>query len=1196
MSMFGKVASFELRYQLRQPAFWVITILFTLISFGIVALSANIRLTTGANILVNSPYSISILQAALNQFYMLAAAAIVANVVVRDFDTGYGALIFSTPISKGAYLFGRFSGAFAALILTLVISQLGHVIGTFMPPNMVDPETVGPFRFGSYVWAFFVMGLPGLFLISALFFALATITRSMMMTYVGVVAVFILYLIATTVLGLKPEFETLSAWVEPSGAGAYALVTKYWTAAERNAMNPPIAGVLLWSRVLWTAVGVAFLGLAYLLFERSARGSKTNRREKARKLELREAVQQPAGAILPRPTYGLGSAWAQLISLTAFEMSLVFKSIAYGILVLLALAFSILVLALTGEIYGTPVLLVTRVVITAVTSGFALISIIIAIYYSGELVWRNRDRRMHEIVDATATPDWTFMVPKVLALTLVLVSTLLIGAVAGIAVQAVRGVTDFELGKYLMWYVVPQALSYAQLAVLAIFVQSLSPNKFVGWAIMVVYLISTIVLSNIGFDHILYRYGAGIGVPLSDMNGRGDFAGFAAWLDAYWSAFGVILLVLAYGLWRRGTESRLWPRLKRLPHRLAGPAGLIGGAALAAFAGLGVFIFMNTNVWNEYRTQAQREAEQAAYEKALLRYEITPQPSVADVRLVMDLRPHQPKLTTRGTYVLVNNTGAPLPEVHLRWQGDLEMVNLAVEGATVAREWEEFEYRIYRFATPMQPGERRTVTFETVLEQRGFKANGNTTRLVDNGTFVNNMEFAPMVGMDRQGLLTDRSKRRKAGLPAELRPAKLEDESARGRNYIGADWVTADITVSTEADQTVVAPGQMVSDVVNGDRRTSRFVTESPVLNFFSVQSARYERTARMHNGVEMVVFHDPAHDRNVPRMLDGLSASLDYYQTNFSPYQFRQARIVEFPDYASFAQSYPNTFAWSEGLGFIADLSDPAKVDYVTYVGAHEFAHQWWAHQVVGSNQQGMTVLSETLAQYSALMVMEKMYGQEQIRRFLKQELDRYLRSRGTERLEEMPLMRVENQQYIHYQKGGLVMYLLRDQIGEDAVNRALRRVLAQYAFRGAPYPRSLDLIAAIRAEAPADKQALITDLFEKITLYDVKTTGVTATRRADGRWDVAVTVDARKLYADGKGVETASPLNEMFDVGIFTAEPGKGGFDQGDVVLLERRPIRSGVQTLRFITTREPRFAGVDPYNKWIDRDSNDNVRAVG
>ncbi|MFN3668834.1 MAG: ABC transporter permease/M1 family aminopeptidase [Brevundimonas sp.] len=1190
--MFAQIASFEFRYQLRQPAFWVIAIVFGLLAFGAVA-SDNVSLDSGGNVLRNAPYSLAIAHIIFNVFFMLATTAIVANVVARDAQTGFGPMILSTRITKGAYLYGRFLGAFAAVALCYLSIAIGTLLGTFMP--WVDPETLGPFRLGDYLYAYGVFGLPGLFLTSALFFALATVTRSMMATYIGVVGVLIAYLASTGVLGSKPEFETAMAWLEPFGSGAYGLATKYWTAAERNTINAPLEGVLLWNRLIWTGVGALLLASAYALYRPSPRGAKLKKQERLKALVEKDVVVAPVGA-LPRPAYGFASGLTQLWSRAVFETVLVFKSPAYVVLVLLALAFAVATLFFTGEIYGAPILLVTRVVITALTGTFGLISMIIAIYYAGELVWRDRDRKVHEIVDASSTPDWTFLVPKTLALALVLVSTLLIGVLAGVVTQTIKGHADYELGKYLMWYVVPQSLSFLQLAVLAIFVQALSPNKFVGWAIMVVYLISTLVLSNLGFDHPLYQYGQGIGVPLSDMNGRGDFAGFNAWFDAYWSAFAVVLLVVAYALWRRGTETRLWPRLKRLPHRLMGPAGLIGAAAVAAFIGTGVFIYTNTNVWNDYRTQEAREAEQAAYEKALLQYEATPQPSVADVRLVMDLRPDQPKLTTRGAYVLVNNTAAPLAEVHLRWTDDIEMVGLTVQGASVAREWADFEYRIYRFATPMQPGERRAVTFETVVEQRGFRANGNTTRLVDNGTFVNNFEFAPMVGMSRQGLLTDRTKRRKLGLPAELRPAKLEDESARDQNYIGADWVTADITVSTAADQIVVAPGQMVSDVVSGDRRTSRFVTESPVLNFFSVQSARYERTARMHDGVEMVVFHDPAHDRNVPRMLDGLAASLDYFQANFSPYQFRQARIVEFPDYASFAQSYPNTFAWSEGLGFITDLSDPEKIDYVTYIGAHEFAHQWWAHQIVGSDQQGATVLSETLAQYSALMVMEKLYGRDQIRRFLKRELDDYLRARGTERLEELPLMRVENQGYIHYQKGGLVMYLLREQIGEDAVNRALRRVLAQYAFKGAPYPRSLDLIAALRAEAPADKQALITDLFERITLYDVKTTGVTATRRADGRWDVAVTVDARKLYADGEGVETAAPLNETFDVGVFSAMPGQGAFDEDDVVLLERRPIRTGVQTLRFVTAREPKFAGVDPYNKWIDRDSNDNVRAVG
>ncbi|MBX3478282.1 MAG: aminopeptidase [Brevundimonas sp.] len=1191
--MFWNVAGFEFRYQLRQPAFWVISLLFGLLSFGLIAASDNIRIDGGGAVHVNSPYAIVVAHFVFNIFYMLATTAIVANVVVRDAQSGFGPMILSTRIGKFDYLYGRFLGAFGAVALSFLSVSIGMILGTVMP--WVDPETLGAFRPLDYLYAYAVFGLVGLLVSSALFFALATVTRSMMGTYIGVVAIFMIYLVATSSLGNKPEFETALAWAEPFGSGAFGKVTEYWTTAERNAQLPPLEGVLLYNRLLWLGISLGVLALAYGLHRPAARGAKLKKQEKLR--ALTEAEAAPAGPIgpLPAPRHGWASGLTQLVSRTGFEMAMVFKSPAYLVLLLLGFLFAIATLWFTGEIYQTPILIVTRVAITGLLGGFGLIFIIIAIYYSGELVWRDRERRVHEIIDASSTPDWTFLVPKTLALALVLISTMAVSILAGVLVQALKGITDFELGKYLLWYLAPQSISFVLLAVLAIFIQALSPNKFVGWAIMVVYLISTLVLSNLGFDHLMYRYGATPAVPLSDMNGRGDFAVFEAWLTAYWSAFAVVLMVIAYALWRRGTETRLMPRLRRMPRRLAGPAGLIGLAGLAAFVGLGIFVYLNTNVWNEYRSRKDQEALQARYEKTLLRYESTPQPSAVSLRLALDLHPHTPRLVTEGEMVVENRTEAPLNEIHLRWNPDLKIQALSVQGARMAREWREFDYRIYRFDTPMAPGERRTVRFTTVLEQRGFKNSGNTTRLVDNGTFVSNSEIAPIIGMGRDGLLTDRTKRRKAGLPAELRMAKLEDESARGKNYIGADWVTADITVTTDADQTPVAPGEQVSDVTRDGRRTVRFVTESPVLNFFSVQSARYVEARRMHDGVQMVVYHHPGHERNVPTMLDALAATLDYASANFSPYQFRQARIVEFPDYASYAQSMPNTFAWSEGLGFITDLTGADKIDFVTYVAAHEFAHQWWAHQVVGSDQQGSTLLSESLAQYTALMVMERKYGQDQIRRFLKQELDRYLRARGSQRLEELPLARVENQQYVHYQKGGLILYLLRDQIGEDAVNRALRRVLAQYAFKSAPYARSTDLIAAIRAEAPADKQDLITDLFEKITLYDVKTTGATARRRPDGRWDVTVTVSARKLYADGQGKETEAPLDETFDIGLFSAKPGDKGFDQKNVVLMERRSLRSGVQTFRFVTTRKPAFAGADPYNRWIDRDSDDNITAV-
>jgi aminopeptidase N len=237
----------------------------------------------------------------------------------------------------------------------------------------------------------------------------------------------------------------------------------------------------------------------------------------------------------------------------------------------------------------------------------------------------------------------------------------------------------------------------------------------------------------------------------------------------------------------------------------------------------------------------------------------------------------------------------------------------------------------------------------------------------------------------------------------------------------------------------------------------------------------------------------------------------------------------------------------------------------------------------------------SETLAQYSALMVMKHLYGPDKIRRFLKYELDDYLRSRQTEAVEEVPLERVENQQYIHYRKGAVVMYLLQERLGEDAVDRALSRFLAKWRFKGPPYLRSVDLISEFRKEAKTpEQQQLITDLFEKITLYDLKVTDA-ATRKDRGGWTTTLTIAADKFYANGKGVETKTALHEPIEVGLFTARPGLGAFSSKDVIVMGRQPIHGGVQKITLWSKQKPTFAGVDPYNFYIDRNSDDNVKDV-
>jgi hypothetical protein len=161
--------------------------------------------------------------------------------------------------------------------------------------------------------------------------------------------------------------------------------------------------------------------------------------------------------------------------------------------------------------------------------------------------------------------------------------------------------------------------------------------------------------------------------------------------------------------------------------------------------------------------------------------------------------------------------------------------------------------------------------------------------------------------------------------------------------------------------------------------------------------------------------------------------------------------------------------------------------------------------------------------------------------------------------------------------------------------VNRALQRLLEQYAFKPAPYPRSTDFLRLLREEAGPQHDALITDLFERITVLDAKTTAARAMKRADGKWNVTLEVETRKLQADGKGVETEVPLDEPFDIGVFSAEPGKKGYTAAAVLLMERRRIQGGKQVLQLVVDREPKWAGIDPYNKRIDRNSDDNLRQV-
>lgn len=226
----------------------------------------------------------------------------------------------------------------------------------------------------------------------------------------------------------------------------------------------------------------------------------------------------------------------------------------------------------------------------------------------------------------------------------------------------------------------------------------------------------------------------------------------------------------------------------------------------------------------------------------------------------------------------------------------------------------------------------------------------------------------------------------------------------------------------------------------------------------------------------------------------------------------------------------------------------------------------------------------SETMSQYAALMVMKHRFGPMKMKRFLKFELDRYLAARAFESKKEVPLARVEQQLYIHYQKGSLVMYALQDFIGEERVNRALRRYVEKVRFQGPPYTGSSELLGFLREETPPEYQYLIEDLFENITLYDNRAVSAQVRQNDQGTWDVTLKVKSKKYRAGEKGEQTEVDFNDWMDVGALD--------ERGEAIFLEKRRVTKGESEFTFTVPVKPAQVGIDPLNVLIDRTSTDNV----
>src|SRR6185437_8323923 len=682
------------------------------------------------------------------------------------------------------------------------------------------------------------------------------------------------------------------------------------------------------------------------------------------------------------------------------------------------------------------------------------------------------------------------------------------------------------------------------------------------------------------------------------------------WSITYWGAIFALLGVVSIAWARRGTEDSLGARVRlarRAAPRLA-PAALV---FLLIAAGAGGWYFYNAHVLNEYLSAKDRRRIQAGYETSFKQYELLPQPKVTAVDATINIYPERRSFDGTGRYTLQNKSSRPIDLVHVTdEQHAATNVHFDRPFHLVSRAARDL-YSIYALEQPLAPGEVLTMTFSVAHASHGFRDANEAPELAYNGTFFD-AGFFPLIGYDAGFEIDDPRRRLEETLGALVEMAPRGDSVHSRINLFTANayWITYHTIVSTSGDQMAIAPGYLQREWKENGRNFYEYSMGSThILDFYAYLSARYATRKETYTGpggpVSLEVYYDPAHAFNVDDMLASSRAGLDYYQANFSPYQFTQYRIMEFPRYRTFAQSFPNTVPFSEAIGFIGRMAKPTDVDLTYFVTAHELGHQWWGHQLIGGQVQGSNMMSETLAQYSAYMVMQHKYGKDYMHRVLRHFLDRYLRGRNGEQRKEPPLALVQREPYVWYEKGGQIMYTLADYIGEDKMDLALHNFLMQYRYanannqadaadrtRGAgtqdqPYPDTRMLVAAIRAQTPPELQYMIDDGFNRIVIYDNKTLSATSQKTTAGKYRVTLKVQARKFQADGNGVETPMPLADYIEIGVFT-----GKKDEEKPLYMKKEKMTREYGTYTIVVDQQPTRAGIDPYNKLIDRIADDNM----
>ncbi|MGC1515559.1 MAG: M1 family aminopeptidase [Maribacter sp.] len=1192
---------FELKYRLQRPATYIYVFIMFLIPLLLAVFDKSITAQY-----TNSPNAIVGILGGMSIIALFLYAAVMGVPIFRDEEHKTAQTYFTFPIAEKSYVLGRFWGSFTIVTFMNVAAVMGAMIGFTVGAllDRADYGTYTDFNFWSYFLPFVYLLTFNAFFIGSLFFSLMTFFKRMPILYLGGIVILLATILSGQLL-TSLDTEWLSVYVDPFGESAHGYLTKYWSVNELNTTQLSLSGKFMLNRMLW--LGIALVIFLFTLFKFSYKGFLTSKKKKAVKEDIED--YEPSGITAIAQNFTKKFQRENLWSLSKIEFLSIVKETVFMVLLVIGILIAGFVAYQSNQLYGTPSLPLTRYMVQQIAGGISLFSTIILIIYAGEAVHRTRQNKTFEFYDALPVSNETLYLSKIISLTGVAIVLTLMSILVGILYQTIFGYFNYEIGMYLTYNFAMVFPSYVMTLLLAFFIHVLVNNKFLGHFIVVIIYVGLPLLLNLAFktSNPLLLFGDTTGSFLSDLSGFGHYLVGNFWLNLYWILLTCMLAAIGKIFWNRGFFSSAKERLKLAKRRFTGKTVAYTLFFVLAFASVAAYSYYNIKVLNTIEDGDHSDKVAADAEKAYGKYMDKPHIQVIDLKANIDIYPNQRKADAQGVFKVINPSEVPIDTILMEIKfpiADTKISKVSYNGKELRPVLSDTVYRLflYKLPKPLQAKDTADLVIETKVRTHGF-SNDTETAILGNGTFFRDAIF-PTFHFERT--LSENGVRKKYGLEELdfLYPPRT-DSVALKKNLFNEDsnYMTFEATISTSNDQVAIAPGTLIKKWEEGDRSYYHYKLEDKTDYFFNFVSAAYDVekdswTAPSGKKVAIEIYHSPKHKRNLEYFSKGIKISLDYNSKHYFEYPYSVIRIIEFPAYSNFAQSFATTIPYSEDFGFVADFSKAEDFNYAFRVTSHEVAHQWWGHIVTPSKTSGANIISETLAEYVSLMTMKQEYGENGIKSFLKNSLDDYLSSRQFSAKPERSLMDVETGQYIWYEKGSMVMYDLQDVMGERTVNKALRTFLEEFKyFEKGYYPTSEDLYNAIYTVTPDSLKYKVDDGFKEIVLYENRVMNAKTKALDTGNWETTFTVNSKKIYYDNTGKEkSVDEKKNLVDIGLFGEDVvNEDGVTIKNPLVFNLKWLSPGDNTFKLTTKEKPLKAGIDPYNKLIDRNSDDNLMVV-